>query len=186
MATAFTNILSCAPLVISSLALFLAFFTIILYLRFVYCVAIVSPPPRSVGNILSPHSPCGSLLIKKPSRSRLGAVSVSVSLAGTCGGIIHSGNAAILHIATKGAYYPNLITPAKVIIFRDIRKLSRHYFLIILVLPLFVPFPALQRWASPTPPHPSVTAKVISRMASFSLSFPYLPHLSLIFLPSKK
>lgn len=78
-------------------------------------------------------------------------MSVSVSLAGTYGGIIHSGNAAVLHIVTKGAHYPNLITSAKVIIFRDIRKLSRHYFLIILILPLFVPFPALQRWASLTP-----------------------------------
>lgn len=134
--------------------LFLAFFTIIFSLRFVYCVAIVSPPPRSVGNILSPHSPCGSLLIKKPNRSRLGAVSVSVSLAGTYGGIIHSGVAAILHIVTKGAYYPNLNTLAKVIIFRDMRKLSRHYFQIILILPLFVPFPALQRWASLTPRTP--------------------------------
>lgn len=77
-----------------------------------------------------------------------------VSLAGTYGGIIHSGNAATLHVETKGAYYPNLITSAKVIIFRDIRKLSRHYFLIILILPLFVPFPALQRWASLTPRTP--------------------------------
>ena len=58
-----------------------------------------------------------------------------VSLAGTYGGIIHSGNAATLRIATKGAYYPNLIHGAKVIIFRDIRKLSRHYFLIIFPLP---------------------------------------------------
>lgn len=59
---------------------------------------------------------------------------MSVSLAGTYGGIIHSGNAAIFHIATKGAYYSNLIHGAKVIIFRDIRKLSRHYFLIISIL----------------------------------------------------
>lgn len=90
---------------------------------------------RALLVIFSPYSPCGSLLIKKPNRSRLGAVSVSVSLAGTYGGIIHSGNAAIFHIATKGAYYPNLIHGANVIIFRDIRKLSRHYFLIIFPLP---------------------------------------------------
>lgn len=81
-------------------------------------------------------------------------MSVSVSLAGTYGGIIHSGNAAIFYIATKGAYYPNLIYGAKVIIFRDIRKLSYHYFLIILILLLFVQFPALQRWASQTPRTP--------------------------------
>lgn len=79
---------------------------------------------------------------------------MSVSLAGTYGGIIHSGNAAIFYIVTKGAYYPNLIYGAKVIIFRDIRKLSHHYFLIILILLLFVQFPVLRRWASLTPRTP--------------------------------
>ena len=59
-----------------------------------------------------------------------------MSLAGgTCGGIIHSGNAAVLYIAQIGAYYPNLIHGAKVVIFRDITKLFRHYFLIIFPLP---------------------------------------------------
>jgi len=127
-ATAFTNILSRTPLVIFSLALFLAFFTIILSLSVSSIVWRLYRHLRALLVISSPYSPCDSLLIKKPSRSRLGAVSVSVSLAGTYGGIIHSGNAAIFHIATKGAYYPNLIHGAKVIIFRDIRKLSRHYF----------------------------------------------------------
>ena len=61
-----------------------------------------------------------------------------MSLAGTYGGIIHSGNAAVLHIATKGAYYPNLIHDAKVIIFRDIAKSFRRYFLIIFPLPFCV------------------------------------------------
>ena len=63
-------------------------------------------------------------------------MSASVSLAGgTYGGIIHSGNAAVFYIAQIGAYYPNLIHGAKVIIFRDITKLFRHYFLIIFPLP---------------------------------------------------
>ena len=65
-------------------------------------------------------------------------MSVSVSLADTYGGIIHCGNAAIFHIATKGAYYPNLIHGAKVIIFRDIAKSFRRYFLIIFPLPFCV------------------------------------------------
>lgn len=79
---------------------------------FVYCVAIVSPPPRSS-------------VISSAARR---CVSVSVIGWGTCGGIIHSGNAAVLYIAQTGAYYPNLIHGAKVIIFRDITKLFRHYF----------------------------------------------------------
>jgi hypothetical protein len=54
---------------------------------------------------------------------------------GTCGGIIRSGNAAVLYIAQIGVYYPNLIHGAKVIIFHDITKLFRHYFLIIFPLP---------------------------------------------------
>lgn len=47
------------------------------------------------------------------------------------------------------------------------------------------PLPAVLGWAYLSTPRPSVTAKVISRMASFSLSFPYLPHLSLIFTLQK-
>jgi hypothetical protein len=82
-------------------------------------VAIVSPPPRSS-------------VISSAARR---CVSVSVIGWGTYGGIIHSGNAAVLYIAQIGAYYPNLIHGAKVIIFRDITKLFRHYFLIIFPLP---------------------------------------------------
>jgi hypothetical protein len=104
-----------------------------------------------------------------------------VSLAGTYGGIIHSGNAAILHIATKGAYYPNLITPAKVIIFRDIRKLSRHYFSNYFNSPSLRSVPYASALGFSDSPHPSVTAKVISRIASFSLTSPYIPHLAPIF-----
>lgn len=51
--------------------------------------------------------------------------------------------------------------------------------------PSLRPVPCASALGSSDSPHPSVTAKVISRMALFSLSFPYLPHLSLIFTLQK-